>query len=97
MRLLLLFFLLSCLLSVVRPYQVTLHAKSKSNDTISLSVILLLLLFSFLFFFVKGLVSLLVEILTVTLPELKSQPFRRLLLGLGSVGGSTFQTIFHVA
>ena len=45
----------------------------------------------------KGLVSLLVEILTVTLPELKSQPFRRLLLGLGSVGGSTFQTIFHVA
>ena len=44
------FSLLSCLFSVVRPYQVTLHAKSKSNNTISLSVILLLLLFSFLFF-----------------------------------------------
>ena len=44
-----------------------------------------------------GLVYWLVEISTVTLPELKCQPFRRPLLGLGSVAGPTFQTIFHVA
>ena len=90
-----LFFLLSCLFSVVRPYQVTLHAKSKSNNTISSSVILLLLFY--FYFFVMGLVYWLVEISTVTLPELKCQPFRRPLLGLGSVAGQTFQTIFHVA
>ena len=45
----------------------------------------------------KGLVSLLVEISSATLPELKCQPFRRYLLMLGSVAGQTFQTIFHVA
>ena len=91
-------FLLSCLFSVVRPYQVTLHAKSKSNNTISSSVILLLFFFYYYFqFFVKGLVSLLVEISSVTLPELKCQPFRRYLLMLGSVAGPTFQTILHVA
>ena len=44
-----------------------------------------------------GLVYWLVEISTVTLPELKCQPFRRPLLGLGSVAGPTFQAIFHVA
>ena len=88
-------FLLSCLFSVDRPYQVTLHAKSKSNNTISSSVILLLLFY--FYFFVMGLVYWLVEISTVTLPELKCQPFRRPLLGLGSVAGQTFQTIFHVA
>ena len=42
-------FFLSCLFSVVRPYQVTLHAKSKSNNTISSSVVLLLLFFFLLF------------------------------------------------
>ena len=44
-----------------------------------------------------GLVYWLVEISTVTLPELKCQPVRRYLLVLGSVAGQTFQTIFHVA
>ena len=53
--------------------------------------------FIFIFFCVMGLVYWLVEISTVTLPELKCQPFRRPLLGLGSVAGPTFQTIFHVA
>ena len=96
MRLLLLF-ILSCLFSVVRPYQVTLHAKSKLNNTISSSVILSLLFFVYFYFFVIGVVYWLVEISTVTLPELKCEQVRRYLLGLGSVAGQTFQTIFHVA
>ena len=49
------------------------------------------------FLCVKGLVSWLVEISTVMLPDLKCQPFRRPLLVLGSIAGQTFQTIFHVA
>ena len=47
--LLLLLFILSFLFSVVRPYQVTLHAKSKSKNIFSSVILLSLLFFVFVF------------------------------------------------